>query len=293
MKHRTPANKPATATPAADADVPAFDPAEAFAAFVSFTLSRSAVKVDGAAYAGAPEAYRQDRRTIEKQTKALREALDGFHAIPRPYHAPEDAPRLNANARAAGWQLIASSLSDRLSFNPCRLAWEYCPGQYQPTEIRGAAARVAAAALRNMEPVKDYDGARYQVQRLGWVMKATGRKLNEMLKGIARCDGIPSGYYSPAFTRKRSRCLLNFARVLHAEISGDVLRAFARKEAPQQDPSGLRFIERAALHLVKDAERVAALAADPLPGWAEGAALADHARKLYPNPDAIDAGIYS
>ena len=290
MSTPTPAKSPATATPAA---VPAFDPAEAVAAFVSFTLSRSAVKVDGAAYAGAPEAYRQDRRKIEKQTKALNEALAGFHAIPRPYHAPEDMQRIDANRRAAGWQLIASALSDRLSFDPCRLAWEYCPGQYQPTEIRGHAASVAASALKCMEPVKDYDAARYQVQRLGWVMKATGRKLNEMLKGIARCDGIPSGYYSPAFIRKRLRCLLNFARVLHAEISGDVLRAFARKDAPQQDPDGLRWIERAALNLIKDAERVAALADDPLPGWAEGAALADHARKLYPNPDAIDAGIYS
>lgn len=288
MSNPTPAKSPATATPAA---VPAFDPAEAFAAFVSFTLSRSAVSMDTADYSDAAS-YRQDRRTIEKQTKALRAALDGFHAIPRPYHAPEDVPRINANARAAGWQLIASSLADRLSFDPCRLVWEYCPGQYQPTEIRGAAARCAASALKNMEPVKDYDGARYQVQRLGWVMKATGRTLNKMLKGIARCDGIPSGYYSPAFTRKRSRCLLNFARVLHAEISGDVLRAFARTDAPQHDPDGLRFIERAALHLVKDAERVAALADDPLPGWAEGAALADYARKLYPNPETQDAGIY-
>ena len=130
MKHRTPANKPATATPAPAANVPAFDPAEAFAAFVSFTMSRSAVKLDSADYSDAA-GYRQDRRTIEKQTKALRAALDGFHAIPRPHHAPEDMQRINANAHAAGWQLIACSLSDRLSFNPCRLAWEYyCPGQY-------------------------------------------------------------------------------------------------------------------------------------------------------------------
>jgi hypothetical protein len=201
--------------------------------------------------------------------------------------------RINENRARAGWQLIASALSDRFSFDPCRLDWEYCAGQYQPTEIRGAAWRVARAAVRNMEPVKDYDAARYQVQRLGWVMKSAGRKLNEMLKGIARCPGIPSGYYSPELTRKRSRCLLNFARVLHAEITGDVLRAFGRTDAQQHDPDGLRFIERAALHLVKDAERVAALADDPLPGWAPGAALADYARKLYPNPDAIDAGIYS
>ena len=285
MKHRTPANKPATATPAPAAAVPAFDPAEAFAAFVSFTLSRSAVKLDSADYSDAA-GFRQDRRTIEKQTKALRDALAGFHAMPRPYHAPEDAPRINANARAAGWQLIASSLSDRLSFNPCRLAWEYCPGQYQPTEIRGAAGRVAAAALRNMEPVRDYDGARYQVQRLGWVMKDAQRSLNSLLSGIARAPGIPTGYYAPELTRPRARRLLNFARVLHAEISGDVLRAFARTDSPQHDPDGLRWIERAALNLVKDAEKVAHLSDDPLPGWAPGAALYDYARGLYPNPDA-------
>lgn len=286
MKHRTPANKPTTATPAPAADVPAFDPAEAFAAFVSFTLSRSAVKVDGASYAGAPEAYRQDRATIAKQTKALRAALDGFHAIPRPYHAPEDMARIDENRRAAGWQLIASSLSDRLSFNPCRLTWEYCPGQYQPTEIRGAAARVASSALKYMEPVRDYDGARWHIQQMGWVAKDARRHLNSMLAGIARAPGIPTGYYAPELTRPRARRLLNFARVLHAEISGDVLRAFARTDAPQHDPDGLRWVERFALNLVKDAEKVAHLAEDPLPGWAPGAALYDHARQLYPNPDA-------
>jgi hypothetical protein len=288
MKLRTPANKPATATP----DVPAFDPAQAFDSFAALALSRSAVKLDGANYSDAT-GYRQDRRTIEKQTAGLRAALAAFHAIPRPYHAPEDMARINENRARAGWQLIASALSERFSFDPCRLDWEYCAGQYQPVEIRGAAARVAAAALRNMEPVKDYDGARYQIQRLGWVMKDAGRSLNSMLSGIARCPGIPSGYYSPEFTRPRARCLLNFSRVLHAEIAGDVLRAFGRVDAPQHDPDGLRWIERAALKLVKDAEKVAHLADDPLPGWAPGAALADHARKLYPNPDAIDAGLYS
>lgn len=270
-----------TPTPAA-ADVPAFDPAEAFAAFVSFTLSRSAVKLDSADYSDAA-GFRQDRRTIEKQTKELRAALAGFHAMPRPYHAPEDAPRINANARAAGWQLIASSLSDRLSFNPCRLVWEYCPGQYQPTEIRGRAANVAASALKNMEPVKDYDGARYQVQRLGWVAKDAQRSLNSLLNGIARCQGIPSGYYAPELTRPRARRLLNFARVLHAEIFGDVTRIFARMDAPQHDPDGLRWLERFCLNLVKDAEKVAHLSEDPLPGWVPGAALTDYARRLYPN----------
>jgi hypothetical protein len=288
MSTQPPAKSPATATPY----VPAFNPAEAFAAFVALALSRSVVTLDGANYSDAA-GYRQDRRTIEKQTAGLRVALDAFHALPRPYHAPEDMARIDENRARAGWQLIAASVSDRFSFDPCRLDWEYCAGQYQPTEIRGAAWRVAASAVRNMEPVKDYDGARYQIQRLGWVMKAAGRKLNEMLKGIARCNGIPSGYYAPHLTRKRARCLLNFARVLHAEIAGDVLRAFGRVDAPQHDPDGLRWIERAALNLVKDAEKVAHLADDPLPGWAPGAALADHARQLYPNPDAIDAGIYS
>jgi hypothetical protein len=292
MKHRTPANKPATATPAASIDVPAFNPAEAFDSFAALALSRSAVKLESANYSDVA-GYRQDRRTIEKQTAGLRAALDSFHAIPRPYHAPEDMPRINENRARAGWQLIASALSDRFNFNPCRLDWEYCAGQYQPTEIRGAAWRVAASAVRHLEPVKDYDGARYQIQRLGWVMKDAGRSLNSMLSGIARCNGIPSGYYAPHLTRPRARCLLNFARVLHAEISGDVLRAFGRIDAPQHDPDGLRWLERAALNLVKDAEKVAHLSDDPLPGWAPGAALADHARQLYPNPDAIDAGLYS
>lgn len=278
-------NKPATETSNPATDGLDFDPAEAFAAFVSLTLSRSAVKLDGADYSDA-SSYRQDRRTIEKQTKDLRAALRDFAASPRSWHTPEDAPRLRENARAAGWQLIASSLSDRLSFNPCRLAWEYCPGQYQPTEIRGAAARVAASALKYMEPVKDYDGARWHAQRLGWIAKDAQRHLNSMLAGIARAPGIPTGYYAPELTRPRARRLLNFARVLHAEISGDVLRAFARTDAPQHDPDGLRWLERFALNLVKDAERVAHLADDPLPGWAPGAALYDHARRLYPNPDA-------
>lgn len=290
MSTQPPVNKPAP-TPAT-ADVPAFDPAQAFDSFAALALSRSAVKLESANYSDAA-GYRQDRRTIEKQTAGLRVALDAFHAIPRPYHAPEDMPRINENRARAGWQLIASAVSDRFNFDPCRLAWEYCVGQYQPTEIRGAAWRVAASAVRNMEPVKDYDGARYQIQRLGWVMKDAGRALNGMLRGIARCPGLPSGYYAPHLTGKRARCVLNFARVLHAEIAGDVLRAFGRKDAPQHDPDGLRWIERAALNLVRDAEKVAHLSDDPFPGWAPGAALADHARQLYPNPSAPDAGIYS
>lgn len=265
---------------------PAFDPAQAFDAFAALALSRSAVRLNWSDYAPHRDGYQQDRTTIHKQTEALRAALDGFGAIIRAYHAPEDMARINENRRAAGWQLIASSLSDRFSFDPCRLDWEYCAGQYTPTEIRGAAARVAASALKYMEPVKDYDGARFMAQRMGWVARDTLRKLNSTLAGIARCQGIPSGYYAPELTRRRLRCLLNFARVLHAEISGDVLRAFAKPDAPPHDPDGLHFIERTALNLVKDAEKAAALADDPLPGWAPGAALADHARRLYPNPDA-------
>jgi hypothetical protein len=281
-----------TKAPTPAPTVPAFDFAQAFDSFAALALSRSAVKLESANYSDAA-GYRQDRRTIERQTAGLRDALAAFHAIPRPYHAPEDMPRINENRHRAGLQLIASALSDRFSFDPCRLDWEYCAGQYQATEIRGAAWRVAASAVRNMAPVKDYDGARYQVQRLGWIMKDAGRKLNGMLRGIARCPGLPSGYYAPHLTGKRARCVLNFARVLHAEISGDVLRAFARKDAPQHDPDGLRWIERAALNLVKDAEKVARLSDDPFPGWAPGAALADHARQLHPNPSAPDAGIYS
>lgn len=284
MSTQPTANKPATATPA---DVPAFDPAAAFDAFAAFTLSRSAVSVSSADYSDAAS-YRADRRTIEKQTKALRAALDSFHAIPRAYHGPEDSARIDENRRAAGWQLIASSLSDRLSFNPCRLAWEYCPGQYQPTEIRGHAARVAESARKNLEPIKDYDGARWHAQRMGWIAKDAKRHLNSLLAGIARAPGIPTGYYSPELTRPRARCLLNFARVLHAEIAGDVLRAFARMDAPQHDPDGLRWLERFALNLVKDAEKVAHLSDDPLPGWEKGAALYDYARGLYPNPDAAN-----
>ena len=280
---------PTPATP----DISAFDPAQAFDDFAALALSRSAVKLDSANYSDAA-GYRQDRRTIEKQTAGLRAALRDFGAAPRSWHTPEDAPRLREAARAAGWQLIASALSDRFSFNPSRLAWEYCVGQYQPTEIRGAAERVARAARRHVEPVKDYDSARYQAQRLGWIMKDTGRKLNEMLKGIARCEGMPSGYYAPHLTRPRARCLLNFSRVLHEEIKTACKLALNWPNAPAlNDPDGLRFISSASGNLVKDAERVAALADDPLPGWAPGAALYDHARKLYPNPDAIDAGLYS
>ena len=290
MSTPTQENKPATATPAS---VPAFDPAQAFDSFAALALSRSAVKLESANYSDAA-GYRQDRRTIEKQTAGLRSALRDFAASPRSWHTPEDAPRLRDNARAAGWQLIASALSERFSFNPCRLEWEYCAGQYQPTEIRGAAERVARAARRHVEPVKDYDTARFQAQRLGWVMKDAGRKLNEMLRGIARCPGIPSGYYSPELTRKRSRCLLNLARVLHEEIKTACKVALNWPHAPMlNDPDGLRFISSASCNLVKDAERVAALADDPLPGWEKGAALADYARKLYPNPDVQDAGIYS
>lgn len=288
MKHRTPANKPATAT----LDVPAFDPAEAFNAFSSLALSRESVKLESANYSDA-SGYRSDRRTIEKQTARLRAALSGFWADVKPFHQPEDAARIDANRRTAGLLLIAASISERFTFAPDRLAWEYCAGQYYPVEIRGAAARVAEAALKHLPAPKDYDGARYEVQRLGWVVKSAARTLNDMLKGIARCNGLPSGYYAPKNNRRRSLCLLSFARVLHAEIVADVERALLRPDAPALDPDGLNTLVRIALNFLKDAERVAALAHDPFPDYVPGAALADHARKLYPNPDAQDVGIYA
>lgn len=285
MSTQPTANKPATATPA---DVPAFDPAEAFDSFAALALSRDSVKLESANYSGDLAGYRQDRRTIEKQTKDLRASLSAFWADVKPHHGPEDVQRVRHNARVAGWHLIASSLSERFSFDPCRLNWEYCAGQYYPIEIRGAAARVAASALKHLAEPRDYDGARYQVQRLGWVAKDAKRSLNSLLAGIARSPGIPTGYYSPELTRPRARCLLNFARVLHAEIAGDVERALIRPDAPALDPDGLRWVERFALNLVKDAEKVAHLSDDPLPGWAKGAALYDYARGLYPNPDAAN-----
>lgn len=289
MKHRTPANKPATATPA---DVPAFDPAQAFDSFAALALSRESVKLESANYSDAA-GYRQDRRTIEKQTARLRAALAGFWADVKPFHQPEDVARIDANRRTAGLLLIAASVSERFTFDPDRLAWEYCAGQYYPVEIRGAAARVAEAALKHLPAPKDYESARYEVQRLGWVVKSAARTINDMLKGIARCKGLPSGYYAPENNRRRSLCLLSFARVLHAEIVADVERALLRPDAPALDPDGLNTLVRIALNFLKDAEKVAALAHDPFPDYVPGAALADHARRLYPNPDAQDVGIHA
>lgn len=277
----TPAPVPAT--------LPAFNAGAAFGAFVDLALSRSAVRLESANYSDAAS-YRSDRRRIEKQTKRLRAALDAFGAWFRPYDQPDDVQRKEERRERAAWQLMASACGERFSFDPARLAWEYCAGQYKPTEIRAQAACVAESAARNMEPVKDYAGARYHVQRLGWLMKSAGRRFNETLKGISR---NPTGYYSPQFTRKRLACLASFCAVLSEQIAGDAARALGRVDAPAHDPDGLRFIMSAAAKLSKDTAHAAHLATDPLPDWAPGALLYDKARQLYPDPEAADLGIYS
>ena len=101
---------------------------------ITLAMSRSAVRLDSSNYYETSH-YRQDRREIEKQTKRLRTAIRSL------------------SFRMQNWPVItfhalqAAAAGTRFTFDEMG-RWTYCPGQYQPTEIRAAAAALIELADR-------------------------------------------------------------------------------------------------------------------------------------------------
>lgn len=101
---------------------------------------------DPANYFGAPEAYRADARTAQQQRHDALRMLVVFecHAFPpRSAYAGEYLQALLDQLRRGRLNLRETT--------PGRSALEYCAGQYYPTEYRGAACRVLAGALWDVQ----------------------------------------------------------------------------------------------------------------------------------------------
>ena len=121
MNKTTQQTKPATATPA-----------EIVNGFKSMAFSRSMVRLAFADY-GKREYYLQDRNRIRRQTRLLEKASRELFW---------------RNDTSVATALINACKGERLSFCHIRQKWEYCTGQYTPTEIRFEAYRVAMQAVR-------------------------------------------------------------------------------------------------------------------------------------------------
>ncbi|MFN7340284.1 MAG: hypothetical protein ACK5VI_04285 [Opitutia bacterium] len=101
---------------------------------ITLAMSRSAVRLDLSNYTDASQ-YRQDRREIEKQTARLRIAVRRLSF--RMENWPVETSRA-LEAAAAGSRFTYDEMGN----------WQYTPGQYQPTEIRAAAAHLIETADR-------------------------------------------------------------------------------------------------------------------------------------------------
>lgn len=100
---------------------------------------------DPANYFGAPEAYRADARTAQRQRHDALRLLVVFecHAFPQSAYADEYLQALLKRLKHGRLALRETA--------PGRFALEYCAGQYYPTEYRGAACRVLAGALWDLQ----------------------------------------------------------------------------------------------------------------------------------------------
>ena len=102
-------------------------------AFRSMAYSRSSVRLESANYHGAPDAWRDDRNGIRRDTARLDRAFKRIASV--------EAREPEAVAKA----LIEAAQGSRVRFLGAE-GWEYITGQYTPAEIRGACARVVERA---------------------------------------------------------------------------------------------------------------------------------------------------
>ena len=101
------------------------------AGFLEIVRGRSSVRLDFRNYwsgdrAASVEAYREDRNRIRRQTLAFDKAWR------------QVAWR---NKHDLACSLIAAGIGSRLTWNHDRKEWDYCVGQYMPTEIRAVGER--------------------------------------------------------------------------------------------------------------------------------------------------------
>ena len=280
-----------TATPA----LPAFTAAaNGFDGFLSLALSRVAVRLEWANYAGNPDGYRADRARIRNQLKDLRAALAPFDAGTRlrEHDGEADRARKESNRTLAGWLLMQAAEGDRFSFDPLALSWSYCPGQYYPVEVRGAAARVARLASSYYLPSRlTYLDKVRDAERMGNLAKEAGRALNGTLKGISRWTSPDHscGYWDRRLVNGRLANVAAFAAAVADKTREDVaaaLAAFRPDPSDYQGKTGLAFIRKHAETVAAEANKAHALAfaADP-------SALYEHAARLYPRPFEASNGI--
>jgi hypothetical protein len=100
--------------------------------FLRFVLSRGVVRLDPRLY--DRESYALDRNTIRRDTLAFSKAWKGI------------CWRNEGDLAKALVEAGRCAFSGRLNFSASRGEWEYCAGQYQPTEIRRAAYHVVLTA---------------------------------------------------------------------------------------------------------------------------------------------------
>lgn len=106
--------------------------------FHAFVSNPYAVRLDPRLY--DRESFALDRNTIRRQTRLFNNEWNKLTLAIRAGNHEDVAAAL---IEAGRW-----SFSGRLSWSYERQAWEYCAGQYQPTEIRTAGYRVVQSAIR-------------------------------------------------------------------------------------------------------------------------------------------------
>ena len=137
--------------------------------FHGLATSRSAVRLDFRDYVGggsredALAAYRQDRNRIRRHTAEfqkeffalqcavfLKATQSGFAHGSQDYDSAHSAIFAEALIHASKGERFEYVGGER-GYNAYGKSWQYCVGQYQPTEIRIEAARVARSATRYLE----------------------------------------------------------------------------------------------------------------------------------------------
>lgn len=137
--------------------------------FHGLATSRTAVRLDFRDYLGSggrAEAlpyFRQDRNRIRRQTAEFQKAFfelqcavflkasqSGFDHGSEIYDAIHASIFADALIEASQGQRFEYVGGER-GYNAYGKSWQYCVGQYQPTEIRSEAARVARYATRYLE----------------------------------------------------------------------------------------------------------------------------------------------
>lgn len=96
---------------------------------------------------GRPGAWREGRKAYTQEARSIGADWRRFKAA-LVLAAAENVTDADVIAAAPG------AFSGRLTWQADKLAWEYCTGQYWPTEYRKAAAAVLEAAIRDVRQAR-------------------------------------------------------------------------------------------------------------------------------------------